>query len=837
MELEFIPQVAISRIKPCMLLVGLREESGWLRRLINDHLMSVCTIMEQDCFIPIPRMVKDASQAGKKEFRVPNEWIEQFRERFMLIIEVFQFDDLNADNDAQVIEDILFANKYAKEFKYEHIAVIPTVDKPLEARVEKYKRALKNVIFVSENHVNTNQLEAVVTDLIEFVYVDGMAKKYKKYMNAKVARFPASWEAKVCYSFKMAMAFEAGGDTGNALKEYHFAYTAIVEEGNNLVNNSGDKRGYCVRTRPFADVILLRMIQCMLMIGSRRESTAFLRGHMSWFAAGFESNDALNMWKAVLNCHYAWLIRDHLSKDPDERKMLRYFAEAARFALVVPMSNDSLKLMEHILSSCLSSCGPYGNKRLCELIKLLRIRLSPNRLIEPVEIFNKSQYSWSELSISVLEHIVQVDSSNSALWSLASLKADWSLLRRLEYNSNGSELSFPDSTHNAILHVNVRFHKVRCPLRTGLTGCIRILNTSDLEIEFGSVKIEFNATITVESSEYTGSNGFLFTVEPLGIGPLEVSQIILTTTNGFPISRFAFMKGSFNQDNDCMVVLPKALLMVNVEPLLCMPNHQANIKFGLTKSISNSLFGTIKILDLPPYGVQIQTDLMPFEHGENVESIDILFPIVLSQVTTIKLHYQIQFECEGYDCVPVTGQIVVDCSEPIEYTICGHSKLISNQQAEIPSELYKRTVDLVFSSKFANISDLTCIFGDHPKQFLSLNSENRIQVPGLVDHLQVIFKVDNQPLSTMIDLRPVFPKSIHGFINEKLDRLLIVNELDYTQNVIVDVEKGDAKVLICGPKHVHVTIPGNSVHCIPISVYPLGDVSMASKLNVKVSLV
>lgn len=843
MELEFIPRDALLPVKPCFLLCGQNGDTEWARDLLKSKLSDGYKIVERDQFIPSSKSVKGTKQT--KDFVVSLDWISNFTERFVLIVELFLL--IEGSSDSQIMEDIIFASKFAREFAYEHIAVILSNKKVPPARGPVFKSQLKNVAFLSqEQGEDLRQITELIKNLTSSQYKEMLRKKYQKRAVSNIHRFMVPWSCRSFYNFKSAMAFEGACEIANALREYHASYSAIIEEGNTLVAKGESKVAFCEHTRSQADIILLRMVQCMFKIGSLKEAGAFLKGHLTWYDHGIGGPVGSISWKVTMYCHYGWLMEPTTSSEYIHPGI--YFSQAIQLALLlfneqVFLGPTTNYILCGVAKASISHYSNWSQKRreILERMNFSRFLISSEQFDDLdtnlTEILsNKVAREWPDVLIPNLKMAIARHPDNlKYIWEYSSLSENWTFFQDALNNCNQWEtLEFPE-TLNKIILVSANFDQNVCECGQECFMHLHVRNNSNVKMEIKRIEtiltdgssIKYDVVFDAISNAHVQIPFRVF-----NCGELDIQRIILSLSS--VAIALVFNPGSFiPNESPLRINRPIAELLVESEVAFGLVNSE-NVfgSLSIKNKASNPVHGVVKIVKAPadliigpafPFGVS--------GHGSNVMKMPIRSVVPVEGT----IQFDIEYSCDGYDC-----EILTDCilpfhiREPLDVKLDLRRRVVSFGASTI-EEMFEWVISL---DVVPNINCEAVIRLAGHQRSIVLKAQERIEfvIPKLsmekilIEWSSLTCK-ENGKLA--LNLPHISTCTVFAFFAPSIKQMIMVSESSQCETVLFAVEKM-GPILVQGPKRLTRKVECNSITRLPISytiANPKGECVIEASIN------
>lgn len=830
MDIEFIDDSLLNPIKPCVLMCGLESRIEWARDALKRELHDF-VVVEQDQFVPFPK-TGSQDNTPPKQLSDCLSWLVDFRERFVVILEFFVLGE--SELDSQLMEDVFFASKYANEFKCEHLAVI-CGEKVNPQRIAVFKKSIRNVEYLDRSSVNTALVLNHALQLTSYQYKDVLVKRFKKRMQTKSSRFLASWQCSSYYHFKSAVAFQAASEYGNALREYHSAYTAIIEEGNRLVANGEGKRAFCIHTRTLSDVLLLRMVGCMLKLGSGKEASAFLRGHLKWYSDAFDDTHSQMAWKVGLYYHYGHTMEMFGAEivDPIYSPAV-YYSQATSLACSIlsgqPMSETSVAVLTNCALAAVQYCESRPHRSLKERVQMIQFLYNTNQhdtILDWVDqcLSVRAIGSWRRLLETVLTIAIRLRPQSIIYsWQFASMTGDSSTLEHaLQFET--IEVLELSNLYNTLLSMTVSFDRL-----TGVIGktaeiSIRIENNSKLTIPARRIIVHLSngqicEKITDCLIDSSSEHKLYFDVKgPVG----EVSIVSVELyTHDFGISCFKFDPQGFEcEHNKMQVVRPVAIILVTAEPVVGLIDRALTANLTIQNQAAKPIQGVVKITNAPDH-LNIAAG---FPFGVSAKSTNVVrLTMQSSQLVDGELRFDIEFTCEQHECQAMTDlALPVLMVYPLQVSVSKYRRIKRVDCTEL-TDLFEDVLSVSVQKKpaFTTVHDIMVICGDQKVKVLDeLPLVIQDSVSRQVSVQCIVPTIGEYVMSVSVPSLPYRP--VYGTITNQ-DTIVIINEHPNPTRIVFELEK-KGQIFINGPKRMSTSLPARSFQLFPLTVKRVSEMA------------
>lgn len=833
MEIEFLPKQVLLPGKPCFLLCGLNGRSEWAKTMIKEKAHSKYNVVEQEQFTPTIKSKQIGAPATVKQFNVPIEWIVGFQSKFVVVVELFLMED-EAVDIAQIVEDIMFASKYVHENHFEHIAVVLSKHSLSAEAAMSIRKGTRRTVFLDQQKLDTTLLFEQLAQLSSQHYAGVLVEKYKKRQSTLASRFLNPWSCQSFYCFKSGMAFEAAGKVGNALREFHASYSAIIEEGNGLAAKGMSRRSFCEFTRPAVDIIFLRMVQCMVRMGSVKEGEAFLRGHLTWFSEAFSDKVYLTSWKVSMLSQYGRIMDSlqntlaamYYSLATDQAILLLAVCQIGP-ATTKALSQQSLTAIDYF---CLNT--RYKRHMIVEQVKLTKMLSLSHASSHPSKahidrlLLENGFRGWPGLLSQVLQIAVKHYPDDIAyVWQYSSITKDWETLRSRVKSlpiSTSAILEFPRFINN-VIELSVNFTQMVCFSKSPSQIVTNISNHSGVVMTLSKLLIELSNGHLLEHNnhhELCNQTTIYTTFTPATPSELSIAKVTLFL-DSICIRQLVFDQESFSTDHSCQIILPPAHLAIELEAVTGIVNTDTFALLKIKSEADAPVQGVLKIIKAP-------SDLdiapaFPFGIGENGVNV-LKIPIRAAMTCTGSIHFDVDFSCDGHKCDPMIDlSLPVEIVEPLKVDISCF-KRVANPTTSCISELFTCETKISFTKNTAlingnvvvrvdgdSIGDVD-VDGQRVVDFMSKESPSEVVIEYTFENANKKGKVRVRP--------PAIPlQQIMAFYQKASNELVLVNQSGEA-TVVLDIEK-KGPVMTQGPKRHTLTLAASSITRLPFTVVPV----------------
>lgn len=171
---------------------------------------------------------------------------------------------LDVQREARGLEEAMVAGQEALRatgIKYAAFLVVDEDSKGEAALVMRRlsfdQRSLVTIFDHTESTTDVMERLQKTLEQLSLLFYKEKAKKCRKRASQKTSSFPSAeqfWGPLVRYNFKAGWFEEMAGDLGGAVKSYHVAYSALVEQA-----KRGEGAGFVEQIRWIADILAVKV--------------------------------------------------------------------------------------------------------------------------------------------------------------------------------------------------------------------------------------------------------------------------------------------------------------------------------------------------------------------------------------------------------------------------------------------------------------------------------------------------------------------------------------------------------------------------------------------------